>query len=144
MIAFDLPYACKVGEKIIGEKGLSQKIKYYSGDYFKDDFPEGFDVALLSNLMHGYGLEENTLLLKKVYDSLPNGGTIIISDLILNEDGCGPEIAVLLSLYFLLITEGGRNYTLSEYEDMLKNAGFVDIKSFRSSGETKFITGAKK
>ena len=143
-IVFDLPYVCEIGEKTVKEIGLSHRMKYYSGDYFKDDFPKEFDVALLSNVMHGYGPETCTFLLKKIHDSLPSGGGIIISDLILDEDGCGPDIAVLLSLYFLLITEGGRNYTLSEYEDMLKNAGFVDIKSFRSSGETRFITGVKK
>jgi len=143
-IVFDLPYVCEIGEKIVKEIGLSHRMKYYSGDYFKDDFPKEFDVALLSNVMHGYGPETCTFLIKKIHDSLPSGGGIIISDLILDEDGCGPDIAVLLSLYFLLITEGGRNYTLSEYEDMLKNAGFVDIKSFRSSGGTRFITGVKK
>ncbi len=143
-VVFDLPYVCEIGEKIISEKGLSHRIKYYSGDYFKDDFPKGIDVALLSNIIHGYGPKSCKFLLKKIHDSLPSGGGIIISDLILDADGCGPDIAVLLSLYFLLITGEGRNYTLSEYEDMLKNAGFVDIKSFRSSGETRFITGAKK
>lgn len=143
-IVFDLPYVCEIGEEIVKEKGLSHRVKYYSGDYFKDDFPNGIDVALLSNIIHGYGPQSCNILLKKVYDSLPSGGKIIISDLILDEDGCGPDIAVLLSFYFLLITENGRNYTLTEYENMLKNAGFVKIKSFISSGETKFITGMKK
>lgn len=142
-IAFDLPYPCEIGEEMVREKGLSARIRYYRGDYFKDDFPKGVDVALLSNVLHGYGLEKCNLLIKKVYDSLPCGGAIIISDLILDEDGCGPEIAVFMSFYFLLITEAGRNYTLSEYEAMLKNAGFLEISSVRSSGETKFITGVK-
>ncbi len=143
VIAFDLPYPCQVGEEIAREKGLSDRIKYYRGDYFKDDFPKGFDVALLSNIMHGYGPAKCNFILKKVYDSLPSGGAIIISDLILDEDGCGPEIAVFMSFYFLLITEAGRNYTLTEYEGMLKKAGFSEIRSLRSSGGTKFITGSK-
>lgn len=144
VIAFDLEYPCQIGEGIIKEKGLSDKIKYLSGDYFKDDFPKGFDVALLSNVLHGYGPDKCIFLLKKVYDSLPSGGAIIISDLILNEDGCGPEIAVLMSFYFLLITEAGRNYTFSEYESMLKNVGFTETKSIKSSGETRFISATKK
>jgi SAM-dependent methyltransferase len=143
-IAFDLPYPSDVGEEMVRERGLSDRIKYHRGDYFKEDFPQGFDVALLSNVLHGYGPDKCTFLLKKVYDSLPSGGAIIISDLILDEDGCGPEIAVLMSFYFLLITEAGRNYTLSEYETMLTNAGFLEIGSTRSSGETRFITGIKK
>jgi len=142
-IVFDLPYVCEIGEKITKEQGLSHRIKYYSGDYFKDDFPNGVDVALISNILHGYGPKTCNFLLKKIHDSLPSGGSIIISDLILDEDGCGPDIAVLMSFYFLLITEEGRNYTLSEYEHMLKDAGFADIKSFRSSGETRFISGVK-
>ena len=142
-VAFDLPYPCEIGEEMVREKGLSNRIKYHRGDYFKDDFPEGIDVALLSNVLHGYGPDKCNFLIKKVYDSLPSGGAIIISDLILDEDGCGPEIAVFMSFYFLLITEAGRNYTLSEYEAMLRNAGFLEIRSVRSSGETKFITGIK-
>ena len=142
-IAFDLPYPCEIGEEMIKQKGLSKRIRYYPGDYFKDKLPEGFDVALLSNVLHGYGPDTCSFLLKKVFASLPSGGAIIISDLILNEDGCGPEIAVLMSFYFLLITEHGRNYTLSEYETMLRNAGFQEVNSVRSSGETKFITGVK-
>lgn len=143
-IVFDLPYVCEIGDEMMKEKGLSHRIKYHSGDYFKDEFPKGFDVALISNIIHGYGPETCHFLLKKIYNSLPSGGSVIISDLILDDDGCSPAIAVLLSLYFLLITEEGRNYTLTEYKNMLENAGFVDIKSFKSSGETRFVTGLKK
>ena len=139
---FDLPYVCEIGERIMKEKGLFHRIKYHSGDFFKDDFPEG-DLAFLSNIIHGYGPEKCDILLRRIYDSLPNGGGIIISDLILDEDGCGPETAVLLSLYFLLITEDGRNYTASEYGNMLRNAGFVDIRFFKSSAQTRFITAIK-
>lgn len=142
-IVFDLPYVCEIGSQIVRGKGLSHRIEYYSGDYFKDNFPSGADVALLSNILHGYGPERCDFLLRKVYESLPNGGAIIISDLILDEDGCGPDIAILLSFYFLLITEDGRNYTATEYEDMLRHAGFANIKSLRSSGETRFVTGTK-
>ena len=143
VLIFDLPYVCEIGEKIIGGKGLSHRIKYHIGDFLKDDFPKGIDLAFLSNIIHGYGPEKCNILLRRIYNSLPSSGGIIISDLILDEDGCGPEMAVLLSFYFLLITEEGRNYTALEYETMLKNAGFIDVKLFKSSAETKFITAIK-
>lgn len=143
-VIVDLPYVCEIGEKIIKENGLSHRIRYHSADFLKDGFPEGFDLVFLSNILHGYGPEKCDILLRKIYDTLPHDGGIIISDLILDEDGCGPEVATLLSLYFLLITTDGRNYTAPEYENMLKNAGFGDIKLFKSSAETKYITGIKR
>ncbi len=142
-VVFDLPYVCEIGHKAIEKKGLSDRIQYHSGNFLHDEFPEGMDLAFLSNLLHGFGPEKSTSILKRVYDSLPQNGGIIISDLILDEDGCGPEMGTMLSFYFLLITQEGRNYTYSEYKAMLEDAGFIDIEISRSSADTKYISARK-
>ena len=143
-IVFDLPHVCEIAQNNIAKKKLSERIKCHPGDYFKHTLPEGFDVALLSNVLHGYGPDMCELLLQKIYDSLPSGGAIIVSDTVLDDNGYGPETAVLMSLYYLLITEQGRNYTVSEYEYMLKNAGFIEIKPYKTSAATTYIAGRKR
>ena len=142
-VIFDLPHVCEFLEGFVTGDELSERIQCYSGNFLHDKFPEGMDLAFLSNILHGFGPEQCEFILKRVFDALPSKGGVIINDLILDEDGCGPELSVLLSFYFLLITEKGRNYTASEYKAMLENAGFTDIHSHSSSADTKYIAAIK-
>lgn len=62
----------------------------------------------------------------------------------MNDDGWGPETAMLSLFHYLLITKERKNHALSEYEDMPRIAGFVEIKSFKRSDATGFISGGNR
>jgi hypothetical protein len=81
-------------------------------------------------IMHDWTKERDRLLLHKSFDTLPSGGTIILSELLVDDDKTGPPAAALMSLNMLIETEG-RNHTAAEYTTWLADAGFVEPRTIR-------------
>lgn len=124
----DLPHVIKFADKTIADAGLAQNIDTVGGDLFgKAPYPTGYDVILLSLVLHSFSETKGRELLRRCYDALPSGGTIMISELMVADDKSGPAPAALMSLT-MLVEEQGRNYTAAEYEKWLATAGFGDIK----------------
>lgn len=144
-VIFDLPEPLEIAEEKIYESGFSDRIKTYPGNFFNDKLPKGSDVILLSMVLHDWPPEKNLKILRKCYKALPSGGTIIVSELIMDDDKTGPVPAALMSLNMLIETEGGRNYTWSEYTEWFKKTGFNNIKrvTIESPGANGILIGYK-
>lgn len=140
---FDLPQVCELAGVFIAQEGLFSRVRLCPGDFFKDDFPQGADVVLFSNVLHDWGRERVEELLFKTFDYLPSKGAVIIADMVLNDEGTEPLYAALMSLTLLLDTLGGSNYTEAEYALWLKRAGFVDIEVKPLAGASKMVTAVK-
>jgi hypothetical protein len=67
-------------------------------------------------------------LLRRSFETLPSGGAVVISELLVNDEKTGPAPAALMSLNMLIETEG-RNYTPAEYSAWLEEAGFRQIET---------------
>src|SRR6185369_10922963 len=48
-----LPGTLEVTRRHLAESGLEDRIRLVPGDYRRDPLPSGFDVAFLSNIIHG-------------------------------------------------------------------------------------------
>jgi hypothetical protein len=97
-------------------------------DFFNDQMPDDCDVAFLSHIIHIFDKEKNIALLKKINDSLPEKGVIIISEWLLNDEKTGPVPSALMGLTMILENSGGRSYSYSEVSQMLTEAGFKSIE----------------
>ena len=125
---YDLPFVCEQTADRIAEAGLSGRITCVGGDFFDDAaLPEGHDVALLSSVLHDWSAEENLGILRKVHASLPVGGRIVISELLMDDDKTGPVPAALFNLLMLVETERGWNYTGAEYAQWLREVGCTQV-----------------
>lgn len=118
---------CKVIDEYIEKEGDSNKIKVIGGDFFKLDFPK-HDVALFGQIFHSNSIEQNKILLKKVYDNLEDNGSVIITEFLMNEDKTGPIFPALFALNMLHQTEKGNAYTFYQIESWLKEIGFKNIE----------------
>ena len=125
--AFDLPGTLAVTLRVLEAEGMEGAVRLVSGDYNTDQLPGGFDLALLSNIIHSEPEENNRQLLKKIHRSLNRGGRVVIKDHILSEDGTSPAAGAIFSVQMLLVTRG-RDYTLGEVRGWLEEAGFVDVE----------------
>jgi 3-hydroxy-5-methyl-1-naphthoate 3-O-methyltransferase len=67
------------------------------------------------------------VILDKVAAALPTGGTIMISELLMDDDGSGPASAAMFNLLMLVETERGANYTGAEYESWLRQVGCTRV-----------------
>jgi len=111
---------------------ISERISFISGNFFEDDLPDA-DIFVLSRIIHDWEEDKACKLLKRVYDRLPNKGAVLVCEMLLDEDGCGPTETLLQSLNMLVQT-GGKERKFSEYEAILKSVGFVDI-SCKKTGQ---------
>lgn len=125
---FDLPYVAEIAAGKIAEVGLTDRVDTVGGSFF-DGLPEGHDVHLLSMILHDWDEAKNRTLLGRSFKTLPSGGAVVISELLVDNEKSGPVPAALMSLNMLIETEGGRNYTPAEYSAWLEEAGFRQIET---------------
>lgn len=88
---------------------------------------EGYDIAWVSNILHGEDEEANKALARKLFAVLRPGGRVIIKDHILDPTLTEPQVGALFAVNMLLFTKGGRSYGLDEVRRWYEDAGFVDI-----------------
>lgn len=67
------------------------------------------------------------MLLQKIYNSLPEGGGLLIVEKLLAENRAGAVSTLMQSLNMLLCTDG-KERSLSEYRALLEAAGFIDVR----------------
>jgi predicted transcriptional regulator len=141
----DLGPACEVANEYIKQFSLENKIQTKVLDYFNQELPRDYDVALLSHIVHLYEEEKARALLKKVYDSLPSEqGIIIISEWLLNDEKTGPVSSALMSLNMIVELERGRNYSFAEISNILTDVGFKNIEKRPLAGPAEIVIGYKK
>jgi hypothetical protein len=144
-VVLELEPACRVADQYIKRFNLQNKIHTQILDFFKDNLPTGYDVAFLSHIIHFLDEEKDNILLKKIYDSLPNdrNSAIIISEWLLNDEKTGPVPSALMSLTMIVDQPQGRNYSFSEVSKMLTDVGFTNIEKRSLAGPAEIVIGYK-
>jgi len=69
---FDLPAVGPIFEDYVRSFGLSQRVRFYPGDFFQDPLPAA-DVLIMGQILHNWNLEEKISLLTKAYEALSPG-----------------------------------------------------------------------
>jgi precorrin-6B methylase 2 len=128
------PGVAGLTSRAVKKAKIANRVKVMSVDFIRDPLPCGFDIVLMSNVLHGQGATENRALLKSAYRSLNQGGRIVLRDVLMNRAGTEPNWGALFSVALLLQTPNGRCYALDEVRGWLDAAGFSDIRGpLRSS-----------
>jgi cyclopropane fatty-acyl-phospholipid synthase-like methyltransferase len=134
---------CTAAQAYIDSAGLAQRVSTISVDMFRQEWPTGHDAHFFSNIFHDWSEDTNYMLARKSFESLVPGGQIILHEMLVDEDGCGPETTLSFSILMLLGTRG-RQYTFGELRDFLTAAGFVDVTATRTgSSYYSLVTGRK-
>ncbi|MFQ5456820.1 MAG: methyltransferase [Nitrospirota bacterium] len=144
-IVFDLSQTLKITKEIIQQYNIGHRVSTREGDYRKDDFGSGNDAVLLSSMTNQEGPEGIKMLLKKSFDSMVSGGILMIQEQLLNVEKSGPRLPAMIGVNQVLHTTGGRSYSQSDMEELLRETGFIDIKSQIMPPPSPFtlITGVK-
>lgn len=103
---------------------LDLGIEFFPGN-FMEELPTGpFDLALLFNICHTYGPDENINLIRKVARVLDPGGVIAILDFFR-----GYSLwAAYFGVNMLVSTQSGGAWTEDQYREWVSQAGFKDIQ----------------
>jgi len=139
----DRAVAIKVARKIYKTQSVYNRLHFVSGDFFDDEFGEGYDTVLLSNIIHIYNVKENKIIFKKINKALKRGGRFILYDLFLNNSKTEPYDAALFAITMLLYTKTGKSYAFGEVDSLLRNAGFARIKKIKIGDGSSIIEAIK-
>lgn len=126
-ILFDLPEVIPLARKRIAEAGLTDRVTFAAGDYYKDELPTGADCCWLSAITHQNSRQQNKALFVKIHAALKNNSMLIIRDIIMEDCRTRPETGALFAINMLVATEAGGTYTYNEYRDDLVEAAFTDV-----------------
>jgi predicted O-methyltransferase YrrM len=125
----DVPGVLEVTREIVDAAGYSDRVELVPGDYLKTPFGSGFDVALLSGMMHRETPASVALLLSKSFAALEPGGVVIVSDVFFDDDTkTTPPFAVYFALNMMLTSEHGSAHAKTEMARWLRDAGFADVE----------------
>lgn len=141
-IVFDMPRILPMAEEYIAQSPARNRMRSQSGDFFQDPLPPA-DLYALGRVLHDWTEDTILLLLRRIHDSLPKGGAVLVAEKLIAEDRSGPLSAHLQSLSMLIVTEG-KERSLSEYIALLEEAGFVDVQGKRTGTYLDAVLARKK
>jgi precorrin-6B methylase 2 len=141
---FDLPQVVEMARERLSHERLLDRITLVAGDFYRDEFPSGHDLVLISAIIHSNSLEENLDLYKKAFRALNGGGRILIRDHVMEPDRARPRDGAIFAINMLVGTEGGGTYTYEEIEAGLKKAGFIRVRLLRQGEHMDAVVEAFK
>jgi SAM-dependent methyltransferase len=139
---FDLPPLKPIFDEFVDAAGLGDRLTFTGGDFFADPMPTA-DVLVMGHILHDWDLEQKKALLTKAYDALPDGGTLIVYDAIIDDDRRSNAFGLLMSLNMLIETEGGFDYTGADCRGWMADVGFRDIYVEPLVGPDSMVVGIK-
>jgi len=143
-VLFDLEPVMLMAQERLAAEGLFERVELMAGDFYRDEFPQGADLALLSAIIHQNSPQENLELYRKIWRALVPGGAVLIRDHIMDESRIHPAAGALFALNMLVNTRGGDTYTFHEVKDSLIEAGFTDVKWVRVGERMDSLVEARK
>ncbi len=143
--AVDWPNVLEITRKTAAQCGVADRFSYAAGDLDSVDFGKGHDVATLGHILHSEGEARSRSLLRKTYDALAPGATIVIAEFLVNADRRGPLNGLLFDVNMLIHTDAGATYSFEEIRGWLEDAesGFKDARLVESPGPSPLIFATK-
>ncbi|MFZ2196757.1 MAG: methyltransferase, partial [Thermodesulfovibrionales bacterium] len=139
---FDLPETIKIAKKVVRQERV-KGIGFIAGDFHVDDIGAGYDLILVSQIVHAFSEDENAALLKKCWAALNPGGRVAVQEFPINDARTAPPHSALFSVNMLVGTENGRCYSPKEIKHWLAKAGFWRV-IIKNLPETVLIMGERK
>lgn len=107
--------------------GVTARYRTLAGSAFETDWGSGFDLVLLANFLHQLDRDGCVALLRRSRACLVHGGRVAAVEFVPNEDRVSPRFPVMFAFQMLGSTPQGDAYTVREFEDMGRAAGFTRI-----------------
>jgi len=140
----DFPGVLEQTRTYVQRHGLAERCDYLAGDLKQVDFGQDrYDLALLGNIVHSEGEASSRDLFRRLHRALRSQGKLVVIDILPNEDRTGPPRALSFALNMLVNTEAGDVYTLGEYTQWLKEAGFPRVETADIGSEFPLVIGIK-
>src|SRR5215204_4582202 len=139
---FDLPPVGPIFEEYVDSHGLGERLRFYPGDFFEDPLPAA-DVLVMGHILHDWDLDEKRALLAKAYESLPEGGALIVYEALIDDERRENAFGLLMSLNMLIETQAGFDYTGADCSSWMRDTGFRETYVEHLVGPDSMVVGIK-
>ncbi|MDG5806149.1 methyltransferase [Streptomyces ossamyceticus] len=139
---FDLPQVADAFAAYLGETPVAGRVKFAEGDFFQDPLPSA-DVIVMGHVLHDWNLDIKKMLIRKAYEALPESGTLLIYEMLIDDDRRRHTTGMLTSLNVSLASVGGLGYTGAECRSWLTEAGFREVTVRHLDGPDHMVIGVK-
>lgn len=115
-VLFDQPQVAEEAQGV-----ASERLRVIGGDFFRDPLPEA-DAYILMEVIHDWDDDASRRILGAVRRAARPGAKLLLIEALL-PDGSAPNWPTTLDI--VMLTIGGRQRTLREYSDLLRDSGFA-------------------
>lgn len=126
---------------------LADRIDLVERDFEREELPDGYDVVMLGNIIHGINADGNRELFQKIARATNEDAMIVIVDQFAGVKGSkfSRSVAALVG-FNLFLWSGGRAYEADRVSRWLAEAGFhvLDRKALRTSPGFSLLTARKR
>lgn len=130
-----------IAREAVAARGLGDRVTAEAGDLFAP-WPQGFDVHLLSNVLHDWDLPEVGRILDQSAEALGSGGLLVIHDAFLNDEKSGPLPVAEYSVILMTVTRG-RCYSVAEIRALLMARGFAGLRFTACGADRGVLTAVR-
>lgn len=123
-VSFDLPELEEVAKKKIVQYKMGDRIKFIGGDFNKVELPSA-EIITMGNILHAMNEDGKQELINKVFKSLPGKGVFIAIENVIDDNRSQNMFGLLMSLNMLIENGDAFDYTQSDFNRWVKNAGFA-------------------
>ena len=120
-ILLDSPSVVEGAQRLLHLEALRDRLEISGGDFF-EGIPTGGDVYILKRVIHDWDDERSSIILKNCREAMKaHGRVLVIEQVILPGDA--PSFGKLADIEMMVMSEGGRERTLSEFQQLFSRAG---------------------
>jgi demethylspheroidene O-methyltransferase len=143
-VLFDLPQVMPSARERLDKAGLAERIELVGGSFRDDSLPAGADAISLIRVLYDHDDASVAALLARVFEALPPGGRLVISEPM--SGGASPDpITDVYFAFYTLAMRTGRTRSAEAIGQMCRDAGFVRIEAPRPARSyvTATVTAVK-
>ena len=140
----DYPEVTPVARQFTERFGVADRYDYIEGNLREIDFGrDKYDLVILGHIIHSEGEKWGKKLIKKSFRALRDNGLLLIAEMVPNDTRSGPVLPLLFGLNMIVHTEQGDVFTMRQYREWLKEAGFKRITTIDAPGPSPLILATK-
>jgi SAM-dependent methyltransferase len=124
----ELPAAIRHAQSLARKEGLDDLVSHRAGSALNEDLGcDTFDVVFLGNILHHFTAAQNSALLRRIRTALRDEGTVAVWDFRLPDPDAPPDLVADGFALLFRITSATRCYAVTEFEEWMVGAGFVEV-----------------
>ena len=139
---FDLPAVGPIFSRFVAAHDLSERVHFTAGDFFHDELPRA-DVLTMGFVLHDWDLPTKRMLISKALAALPPGGSLIVYEMLIDDERRMHLPGLLMSLNMLIETRGGFDFTAGDCIGWMRKAGFSRARAVGLTGPYGAVIGVK-